>query len=250
MKRKNLLLILLILAFIVSPVFAYQFSPLEQVFQPTGAESQKNYTIVNDSDDQIAIELAVYIRDQDADGNEVRKKTTSEFRILPTDKIIMQPQSTQIITVKYMGSQTVTVEKSYRLVASQLTYSQGKNQTSQSMFNFLYVYATSLYVVPSAESNGTVQISTIKAVKDEEGNRLMSITFQNRKNVHQILRELVLTVKDSGGNVIELSGAEQLPGVDSMNILARKTLTKTIPWPEGLAFSETGSYSGTIEYTN
>ncbi|MBR6348272.1 MAG: molecular chaperone [Spirochaetales bacterium] len=249
MVRKNLLFVFLILLVAVSAVSAYQFSPLEQVFQPTGAESQKNYTIVNDSDDQIAIELAVYIRDQDAEGNEIRKKSTSEFRILPTDKIIMQPQSTQIITVKYVGSQTVTVEKSYRLVASQLTYSQGKNQTSQSMFNFLYVYATSLYVVPS-ESRADVRLATVKAVTGEDGKQLMELSFQNRGNVHQILRELNLTVKDQKGNTVTLTGAEQLPGVDSMNILARKNLKKTIPWPEGIPFDAAGTYTGTIEYTN
>ena len=249
MVRKNLLFVFLILLVAVSAVSAYQFSPLEQVFQPTGAESQKNYTIVNDSDDQIAIELAVYIRDQDAEGNEIRKKSTSEFRILPTDKIIMQPQSTQIITVKYVGSQTVTVEKSYRLVASQLTYSQGKNQTSQSMFNFLYVYATSLYVVPS-ESRADVRLATVKAVTGEDGKQLMELSFQNRGNVHQILRELNLTVKDQKGNTVTLSGAEQLPGVDSMNILARKNLKKTVPWPEGIPFDTAGTYTGTIEYTN
>lgn len=249
MVRKNLLFVFFILLVAVSAVSAYQFSPLEQVFQPTGAESQKNYTIVNDSDDQIAIELAVYIRDQDAEGNEIRKKSTSEFRILPTDKIIMQPQSTQIITVKYVGSQTVTVEKSYRLVASQLTYSQGKNQTSQSMFNFLYVYATSLYVVPS-ESRADVRLATVKAVTGEDGKQLMELSFQNRGNVHQILRELNLTVKDQKGNTVTLTGAEQLPGVDSMNILARKNLKKTIPWPEGIPFDAAGTYTGTIEYTN
>ena len=249
MVRKNLLFVFLILLVAVSAVSAYQFSPLEQVFQPTGAESQKNYTIVNDSDDQIAIELAVYIRDQDAEGNEIRKKSTSEFRILPTDKIIMQPQSTQIITVKYVGSQTVTVEQSYRLVASQLTYSQGKNQTSQSMFNILYVYATSLYVVPS-ESRADVRLATVKAVTGEDGKQLMELSFQNRGNVHQILRELNLTVKDQKGNTVTLAGAEQLPGVDSMNILARKNLKKTIPWPEGIPFDAAGTYTGTIEYTN
>ncbi len=49
MKKVVLTLGLLIL--LLSSVHAYQFSPLEQSFQPTGAESTKTYTIVNDSNE-------------------------------------------------------------------------------------------------------------------------------------------------------------------------------------------------------
>ena len=248
MNKKNLILVF-ILAFSMCAAFAYQFSPLDQVFEPTGVNSQKVYTIVNDSEDQIAIELTVYQRDQDEFGNEIRTNASNEFRITPAAKIIVQPQSTKVITVKYLGPSTVTVEKSYRLVASQIAYSQGKSQTTQSMFNFLYVYATSLYVTPS-QTVENVSIASVKATLNAEGKQVMELKVRNSGNVHQHLRELVLNVSDSNGNTLRIDDPAALAGVDSMVILARKTLTKTIPWPEGIPFVEGGRYSATIEYSN
>ncbi|MGP1508366.1 MAG: fimbria/pilus periplasmic chaperone [Sphaerochaeta sp.] len=245
MGKKNLLIVLL-LVLAVCTVYAYQFSPLEQTFEPSGANAQKTYTIVNDSDDQIAISLSVVKRDQDADGNEVRSDASAEFLISPS-KVIVAPQSTYVVRVHYRGSSTVTVEKAFRLIAEQVPYSLGKNQTTQSMFNFLYVYATSLYVTPS-EKVARIDVSAVKARIDAEGNRVLDVTVRNRGNVHQILLDAVLTVKGPSGSSVVLDQPEQLTGIDSANILARKTITKTIPWPEGLTFVEGGNYSGVLQF--
>ena len=246
MVKKNLLFVVFLVVTICL-ASAFQFSPLEQTFEPTGENAQKTYTIVNDSDDQIAISLSVLVRDQDENGNEVRSDASAQFQIMPA-KVIVNPQSTYVVRVKYMGPKTVTVEKSYRLIAEQVPYSQGKSQTTQSMFNFLYVYATSLYVTPS-EVVKKIEISSVKARIDEEGNKVMDVTIRNRGNVHQILIDAALTVKGSSGTVT-LTGNEQLPCIDSINVLARKTITKTIPWPEDLPFTEGGSYTGSLEYSD
>ena len=116
------------------------------------------------------------------------------------------------------------------------------------MFNFLYVYATSLYVSPS-ETKVSVDIPRIKARVDENGNKVMDVTIRNQGNVHQILLDAELTVNGASGSVT-LIGSEQLPGIDSINVLARKAITKTIPWPEGLTFVEGGSYKGVLKYSD
>lgn len=247
MLKKNLLLLVVLLVSVCA-AFAFQFSPLEQTFSPSGDGTMKTYTIINDSDDQIAISLSVLQRDQDSNGNEVRSDASAEFLISPS-KIIVNPQSTYVVKVQYRGSSTVTVEKSYRLMAEQVPYSLGKSQTTQSMFNFLYVYATSLYVTPSEEVV-KIDISSVKARVDESGNQVMDVTIRNRGNVHQILLDSVLTVSDASGNKVVLSDSEQLSGIDSINILARKTITKTIAWPAKLPFVEGGSYSGSLSYSN
>lgn len=244
---KRIFATLVIMLVVLCGAFAFQFSPLEQTFEPTGANATKTYTIVNDSDDQIAIRLSVLVRDQDSEGNEVRSDASKEFSVVPSS-IIVNAQSTYVVRVTYIGSKTVTSEKSYRLMAEQIPYSLGKSQSSQSMFNFLYVYATSLYVVPSATSV-RVDIGSVKAVLDEEGNQMMAVQIRNRGNVHQILMDAVLTVKDANGNKIELSGTEKLPGIDSVNVLAKKTITKTIPWPEGIPFDANATYTGSLSYS-
>ncbi|HAN42765.1 MAG TPA: pilus assembly protein PapD [Sphaerochaeta sp.] len=247
MNMKKLLFVFCLLVLVICCVSAFQFSPLEQTFEPSGINTQKTYTIVNDSDDQIAIRLTVVKRDQDSEGNEVRSDASQEFLISPSS-IIVNAQSTYVVRVQYRGASVVSTEKAYRLIAEQIPYSQGKSQTTQSMFNFLYVYATSLYVIPS-ESVAKVDIGAVKANLDADGNQVMEVTIRNRGNVHQILLDAELTVKDSNGNAVVLTEAEQLTGIDSINILARKSITKTIPWPEGLPFVQGGSYTGSLTYS-
>jgi len=246
MSRKKLLVVVFLLVSF-GMAFAFQFSPLEQEFEPTGANSQKTYTVVNDSEDQIAIEFSVLQRNQDASGEEVRSASSAEFVISPA-KVIVAPSSTYVVRVKYIGPSTVTVEKAYRLVAKQMAYSLGKSQTTQSMFNFLYIYYSSVYVTPS-ETVVKIEISSAKARLDEEGNQVMDVTIRNRGNVHQILLDSKLTLKDSSGKAVTVSGSDAIPGIDSLNILARKSVTKTIPWPEGLPFTAGATYTGSIEYT-
>ena len=78
---------------------------------------------------------------------------------------------------------------------------------------------------------------------------VMDVTIRNRGNVHQILTDAVLTVKGPKGDTVTLSGNEQISGIDSTNILARKEVTKTIAWPDGLEFVEGGKYTGSLEYS-
>jgi fimbrial chaperone protein len=71
----------------------------------------------------------------------------------------------------------------------------------------------------------------------------------NLGTVHQLLISAVVEIKDSKGNSVVLQGAEALPGIDGMNILAKKTVTKKVPWPEGLSRDSGVTYQATIKYT-
>src|SRR5690554_1711681 len=94
-RRKILILVLLLSVCVITPIFAFQFSPLEQTFAPSGANSTKTYTIVNDSDDSIAVEISALTRDIDTAGREKNENATAYFSIVPS-KVILRPQSSQI----------------------------------------------------------------------------------------------------------------------------------------------------------
>jgi fimbrial chaperone protein len=245
---KSLVISLLVSLLASSGLFAYQFSPLEQVFQPTGAESTKTYTILNDGDDSIAIEITALFRDQDEFGVEQNSPATAYFSIVP-NKVIVKPQSSQIVRVQYRGPRTVTNELSFRLKAEQIPYSKGRSSTDKGMFNFLYIYTTSLYVVPSKTIEKVVVKSIVPSVM-EDGTEALSITVANLGNVHQLLIDSILEVTDSRGNKVVLQGNEALEGFDGMNLLARKTVTKQVPWPEGLSRESGVTYKASLKYTN
>jgi fimbrial chaperone protein len=193
MKKVVLTLGLLIL--LLSSVHAYQFSPLEQSFQPTGAESTKTYTIVNDSNDSIAISISALIRDQDAQGNEVNTPADAYFSIVP-NKLVVPPQSSWVVRVQYRGPRTVTNELAFRLKAEQIPYSQGRASTDKGMFNFLYIYTTSLYVLPSRVVEN-VAIRSVAASTMEDGSPALAVTLANLGTVHQLLISAVVVSSTS-----------------------------------------------------
>lgn len=247
MAVKKTIATIILAVCVVCAVYAFQFSPLEQTFGSSGVDTQKTYTIVNDSDEDIAVRISVLERDMDEFGNEVRSETPSSEFLLTPSHVIVLARSAYVVRVRYRGPSVVTSEKAYRLVAEQIPYSTGASQENSSMFTFLYVYVTSLYVSPSREQV-SVGVEGVKARIDDEGNQVMDVTIRNSGNVHQILSGAKLVVTDSQGVSMTLSGSEELSGIDSMNILAKKTVTKTIAWPSGLAFVEGGSYRGSMSY--
>ena len=247
MAVKKTIATIIFMVCVVCAVYAFQFSPLEQTFGSSGVDTQRTYTIVNDSDEDIAVRISVLERDMDEFGNEVRSETSSSEFLLTPSQVIVRAQSAYVVRVRYRGPSVVTSEKAYRLVAEQIPYSTGSSQDNASMFNFLYVYVTSLYVSPSREQV-SVGVDGVTARVDEEGNQVLDVTIRNGGNVHQILSGAKLVVTDPNGASVTLSGSENLEGVDSMNILAKKTVTKTIAWPTGLAFVEGGTYRGSLSY--
>lgn len=246
-KKVFTFVLLVILA--VGSAYAFQFSPLEQTFSPTGADSTKSYTIVNDSDEDIAIVISALVRDQSDTGEEINSDASRYFSISPS-KTVVRAHGTQIVRVQYRGPATVTSELSFRLKAEQVPYSQGRQAANTSMFNFLYIYTTSLYVSPS-KTVERLDVANVTPVIDGDGTRKMRLSIINSGNVHQILIGAELTVMDPHGNRVIISGSDALQGVDGINVLARKKLTKTIPWPDGLVFSEdlAGKYQATIAYS-
>ncbi len=246
-RTKRIIALLLVGIVWICSLSAFQFSPLEQVFSPSGAESTKTYTIVNDSDDSIAIEISALTRDQDEFGNEINATAAAYFSIVPA-KVIVKPQSTQIVRVQYRGPRTVTNELAFRLRAEQIPYSQGKNSQDKGMFNFLYVYTTSLYVNPSTPIE-RASVQKVAPVAAEDGTTMLAVTVINTGNVHQLLIDAQLVVTDSVGNVITLKGSEMLPGIDGMNLLAKKTVTKNVPWPSALAQGDGVTYKATLTYS-
>jgi Gram-negative pili assembly chaperone, N-terminal domain. len=240
LNKSKIIVLIVAVMLVAGNLFAFQFSPLTQVFEVKGPSATKTYTITNDSDDPIAVEMTALRRDQDANGNEVNTDASAYFSIQPARSII-QPQSSLIVRVQYRGPQTVTSELSFRIKAEQIQYSQGKSTQSQSMFNFLYVYISSAYIAPSKVTERVV-VSSIAPTQD--GN--MAIKLTNAGTVHQVLDGLVINIMDGEGNAVSLSGSDMLPELNGMNILARKAVTKTVPWPEGL--SKNSSYKASLSY--
>ena len=227
MFRKTLGILLLLIIFPFS-LMAYQLSPLNATYDPSGAGSAKVYTIVNDSDSPIAIEVRAEQRIVDIDGNENNQDGSAYFMIQP-NKMIIRPNSTQLVRVQYRGPSTLPKELAFRIVSEQIPYSLGAQEAqSGQMISFLFVYSTSAYVKPER----VIESTETSAVINEEGK--LEILITNTGTVHQLLNDLSVTVKGDNGGEYTLTD-DDMGVIKGQNLLTDSTLRIVLDVPEALS---------------
>ena len=239
---RRAILLLLFLAVTLFGAAAYQLSPLNVTYDPTGAESAKVYTIVNDSDSPIAIEVRAVKRSIDIDGNEYNEDVPQYFSIQP-NKMIIRPDSTQLVRVQYRGPSTVTKELSFRIISEQIPMPSGASeQEAGQMISFLFVYSTSAYVKPSR----VVESVTGTALLNDEGK--LEIVLENTGSVHQMLNSVSIAVSGDSGGCYTLT-EEELAPVSGQNLLTDSRLRTIIDVPEELADSTAYTVSLTYDFS-
>ena len=238
-KRIVTVLVLLLLPF---ALMAYQLSPLNVTYDPTGAGSARVYTIVNDSDAPIAIEVRAEQRIIDIDGNEVNQDGSAYFSIQP-NRMIIRPDSTQLVRVQYRGPQTVTRELSFRIISEQIAMPRGaQDEESGQMISFLFVYSTSAYVKPSR----VVESVTPSVTETEDGK--LEIVLDNTGSVHQMLNSLAITLTGDDGTSYTLTEDELAP-LSGQNLLTNSKLRTVIEMPEVLSGAESIAAEISYDYT-
>lgn len=244
MKKVSMLISIMLLVGVFSPLFAFQFSPLEQDFSSFGADSTKTYTIVNDSADSIAVAISALSRDLAKDGEELNESAAAYFSIVPS-KVILKPQSSQIVRVQYRGPRTVPTELAFRLRAEQIPYTKGRATENQSMFNFLYVYTTSLYVTPNRISPKVDVLSAVPT-KTSDGREVLTLTVANSGTIHQILKDVRVEVVHNQTRKSVIYEGEALSFVDGLNLLAGKTVQVQVAWPTDFNFPTSTANIGSL----
>ena len=236
---RRLFALLFLLTFMSLALFAYQFSPLNVTFEPSGGGSAKVYTIVNDSDSAIAIEVSAVKRSITIDGEEYNEDASQYFTIQPS-KMIINPQSTQLVRVQYRGPRTVTEELSFRIISEQIPYSTGaKSEGEGQMISFLFVYSTSAYVQPGK----IVEKVETAASINEDGK--LEIVFTNKGSVHQLLNDLSVTIKGNNGSSYTLTD-EDMGAIKGSNLLCGASLRIVMDVPSALSGAK--SFTPEIKY--
>ena len=236
---RRLFALLFLLTFMSLALFAYQFSPLNVTFEPSGGGSAKVYTIVNDSDSAIAIEVSAVKRSITIDGEEYNEDASQYFTIQPS-KMIINPQSTQLVRVQYRGPRTVTEELSFRIISEQIPYSTGaKSEGEGQMISFLFVYSTSAYVQPGK----IVEKVETTASINEDGK--LEIVFNNKGSVHQLLNDLSVTIKGNNGSNYTLTD-EDMGAIKGSNLLCGASLRIVMDVPSALSVAK--SFTPEIKY--
>ncbi len=182
----------IVVIFSSSNLFAFDLSPMEKDFAPSGAQATQTFFLQNKSPSAVAIEIKMYKRSLDRSGKEIRKPT-SDFLIFPRS-VKLNGNEKRAVRVTWQGPSNVSSELAYRLVAEQMNVGVDKIKTTQQGVNirYLYTFVASVYVAP-AVSKSNVQIESVKAQ-----NGAVRIFLQNKGNKHHILNNARLFVNANG----------------------------------------------------
>lgn len=239
MRNIKRLITLLLCLFALTSLFAYQLTPLNVTFESSGAGAAKVYTVTNDSDSPVAIKMSAVKRSINTSGEEYNEDASSYFSIQPA-KMIIKPQSTQLVRVQYRGPKTVSRELSFRIISEQIPYSKGvQAQSEGQMISFLFVYSTSAYVKPSKI------VERVQSTAEITADGKVQITLTNSGSVHQILNSLEVVLTGSDNSTYTLS-TEELGAANGLNLLSDSIYIFQIDLPEALKSAK--SLTAAISY--
>jgi fimbrial chaperone protein len=213
---------------------AFKLVPITMDFDPSGRGASRVFRVENDSEKRVAVQISIFQRTMTIDGQEENTPAEDDFMVYPA-QMILKPGEVQSVRVKWLGNPDPERELSYRIFAEQLPINLTKEKQSGAKINLIVRYLGSIYIVPKG-AKANVEIASIAPSAGPDGERRMSIVFQNRGTAHAILRDLQLTLK-AGGKKIQLRG-EHLEGIAGENILAGAARRVILPWPPELPEGE------------
>lgn len=234
--RQIFSLVTFLLISTISPVLAFKLEPISRVFEPAGAGATQSYQIINDTSEQIAVEISMAQRKMSLEGKETTEKADDDFLVYPS-QIVLTPGGVQSVRVTWLGNPNPEKELAYRIIAEQLPINLKKPEPSEPQtitgsVKVMFRYLGSVYIRPK-NAQSKVMISNVSQEKGADGKEQLAITFDNQGNRRAVLSELNLNLTSQQGNQISLK-PEELEGVNNGVILAGNQRRFLIPWPKQL----------------
>lgn len=187
------------------PVYAFKLEPMSSTIDLTSGEVHTNFTIENDTNLPLPIQIQLHQRAVNEEGNDILTPVT-DLKAFP-DQLIIPPEQKRSIRVMWSGDQSkLTSELSYRFIAEQLPVNLEKKNSATGI-KMLLKYVAALYVTPkSAEAK-------IKCEFQKE-----ALTCTNTGNKHQILNFKKIKLEEK--NISYSLQNEELKKINGENILA------------------------------
>ena len=199
------------------------------VFDVSNKKESQTFTVINEDDKDVSLEVVVTSRSIDAKGNEKREKS-KDFIFYPPQFVLKKGQRRNI-RLSWVGGQKLDHEKAYRLIVRQLPVdTQIKKVTSQgAQINFVFEYVASVYARPP-KTRAHLQVKSLKKLDDQK----VFIILENTGSQHQLVNEYNIYFKNPKNNKkYELSKNER-EIFASLNLLAHSTREITLNYHQAL----------------
>ncbi|HAK45001.1 MAG TPA: hypothetical protein DCO79_03650 [Spirochaeta sp.] len=244
---------------------AFSFEPITQDYTPSGKGANHVFRASNTGDEKIAVKISVKPRSVEPDGTENQGDESPLFMIYPR-QIILEPNESRSIRVKWNGDSEPEAEIPFRIIAEQIPVSFAEKQPILGgQITLVYRYEGSIYIVPPGaksklsiksmnreieteivtetvmetvelEQDGEITETEIeKTIENEIKHEYLVFEIENSGTRHTILDKIELKLKrnenDSAPIILE---DENLKGVAGENILAGSVRIFKIPMPEDI----------------
>ena len=198
--------------------------PMSQTINSSKKNRTALFTVLNDSDSPIAIQLDMRVRDMKPDGSE-KHPESDDFLIFP-DQLVLGAKKRRVIKVKWLKGEVKETEKAYRLIVEQLPIDVTKKVTKKTDIKILLRYIAALYVAPE-KGKSELRVISSKTTKD-----LKRVVFyvENSGSIHQVLLKPALSITQEGKSFI----VTNLEGIRGENILAKTRRYFSFEPPRGV----------------
>lgn len=198
--------------------------PMSTTIKADNKNKTALFTVFNDSDQPIAVQLEMRKRIMKVDGSEDHPES-DDFLVFP-DQLVLGAKKRRVIKVKWLKGNVKDIEKSYRLIAEQLPIDVTKNKTKKADIKILLRYIAALYVEPQ---NGKAKLRVISSKTTKDLNRVV-FHVENTGTIHHILLNPKV-------NIIQESKKfplKNLEGIRGENILAHTRRYFSFVPPKGV----------------
>lgn len=208
--------------------WAFKLTPMKMTLAPSGREANGVFTVSNDSNDTLAVDVHVLSRNITEDGVEVNEVVDNQFMVFPP-QFALKPNSVQTIRVRWLGREPVKKELAFRLVAEQLPVSLSREANGGVELNVALRYLAAVYVRPKGASPD-VSLAVVADTASSEPH--IELLFDNSGTRHVFMENLSVDLT-CGGETVGLSNG-WVERVAGENLLAGARRRIRLAWPKGL----------------
>jgi len=208
--------------FIMPLLFGFRFNPMSQSLELTSSKSAQ-FTVENDTEEKMAIELTAVERKMNEQGLEELPKT-NDISVFPPQMIIPAKEK-RTVRVIWNGSEKIDSEKSYRIIAEQLPLKLDKKKRGTGI-QMLMKYMAAFYVTPN-DVEPKLEIKILESTQTD-----LKIKISNSGKKHQILFHPKISIKSKKQSWS--FGEDKLPKIAGENILAQSERIFTILTKESI----------------
>lgn len=238
----KMIIIIFILVIKLCLLNAYSFSPSIVSFSASGINSSYIYTVTNDADKVIPIDISINEFSKDIDGNHIQGEIVYDDFIIYPAQFILDAGESRSVQVRWTGEPSVDIEKNYTILCKQveLPKKEIKSDKLAVLITVKMNYQGRLYIEPE-KGSPNIMLDAVNSPVNENGEQMLEFIVENIGNIHGDLSdycfELNLLNEEKTDEVIKTITltSNDIPKMQS-SVLAGIKRRYEIPWPKEIPF--------------